>query len=56
MFKVKLETDNSAFEDDLAGEVSRILSAISQKFKAGQHEGVCVGINGNKVGTWKWSA
>lgn len=52
MFKLSIETRNSAFEDT-ALEVTRILEELVADLKAGKEEGNLHDINGNNVGEYK---
>jgi hypothetical protein len=61
MFKLEIETDNAAFEDDLGGEVARILrdaadtveySLSPQPDKANYK---VMDINGNTCGSWEYT-
>ena len=45
MISIKIDTDNAAFEDSLAGEVKRILSTVE-----GDIDQLLRDFNGNKVG------
>ena len=52
MFKITIETDNAAFEGDMAFdvEVSRILRIAAAKVEEGYREGPLLDYNGNTVG------
>lgn len=53
--KMRIEihnTDGSAFQDDKAGELARILRDIAEKIEDGFDGGICRDYNGNKVGEW----
>ena len=51
MFKLKISTDNAAFEgDNFEYEITRILREIARKISSGQRENSILDINGNKVG------
>lgn len=63
MFKVEFDTCNAAFRDPdgdpgmdgyyEAQEICRILDEIKMRIElAGAADGVCMDINGNKVGEW----
>lgn len=52
MFKVEIKTGNAAFEGNPEYEVKRILKEIEKKIEQGFSSGVCMDINGNKVGNW----
>jgi hypothetical protein len=52
MFIVQIKTDNAAFEGDPANEVARILERIQTDLLRGVRSGVCIDLNGNKVGNW----
>jgi hypothetical protein len=60
MFKLEIETDNSAFADDAGAELARILRAVAgtaerhlirglQPTGATLHDS-----NGNRVGSWSY--
>lgn len=54
-FKLDIELGNAAFEDD-AGELSRILKELAEKLEDGSTEdGFVRDLNGNKVGTYKFT-
>jgi hypothetical protein len=62
MMKIEFKTGGAAFNDPYTGEpfemyereeCIRILKEIIEKLKNGYSEGVCMDINGVKVGTWK---
>lgn len=44
--------DNAAFADDPASEASDILQAVATQIREGLSDGLCVDVNGNKVGNW----
>ena len=45
MIEIRIDTGNAAFEDNLAGEVKRILSTVE-----GDDDQLLIDFNGNKVG------
>lgn len=51
MFKLRIRTDNQAFEDKV-GEVVRILEEAIIKLKEGKKESSLLDINGNVVGNY----
>jgi hypothetical protein len=54
MFRLTIETDNAAFEDD--GELARILRRLADKVDAvpaGWDHGNVMDTNGNNVGEWE---
>ncbi len=56
MFKLTIQTDNEAFADDSAGEISRILAELAAKLGPGMlagQTGKLRDINGNTVGEWR---
>lgn len=64
MFSLSVETGNAAFADPATGEPSeiceemeteRILQDVLRKISNGERNGSCIDINGNKVGSWKFS-
>jgi hypothetical protein len=55
VFHVSIECANSAFEDSPAHEIARILRKIAETLENSDVCGVCVDINGNKVGTFGMS-
>ena len=50
--KINFKTDNDAFMQDKAQEISRILEEINTKIKHGYESGNVYDINGNRVGEW----
>ena len=53
-FKLEFSTSNAAFdEDDLSGEVARILRVASLEAEDGYRERRIYDANGNTVGEWK---
>jgi len=54
MFKLKMETGNAAFADNIKHlEVARILRNVVEKLEADHTEGKLIDLNGNTVGEWK---
>ncbi len=53
--KIEIETGNAAFEDDLEGELTRVIDQASDKVlalvEAGNHSTSLFDINGNRVGS-----
>ena len=52
-YKIEIETDNAAFEDDQAGEVARILRDLADRIEslgAVPTDSLIRDINGNQVG------
>ena len=54
MFNLKIETDNSAFEDDKNFEVVRILKETIEKLEKGYNEARLFDLNGNAVGEFSF--
>lgn len=61
MLKIEIKTSNVAFCDPDDGsesnywesvEINRILANICSEIACGRTSGVCMDINGNKVGKW----
>lgn len=52
MFTIKINMENSAFEDNPQAEVIRILQDIIVKLESGRDYGNIFDVNGNKVGAW----
>lgn len=62
MFKLEIETGGAAFCDPFTGEEDEIAEChelyriideqVLRKIAYGYKEGVCMDINGNKVGSW----
>lgn len=52
--KIEFECDNSSFEDNLIGEIHRILMEIPHKIYSGEKEGTLRDVNGNKVGFYEY--
>jgi len=50
--KIEFDTDNAAFEEDLAGEVDRILRHVAHEVRVGLTTGHVRDVNGNRVGEW----
>ncbi len=50
MFRLEIETDNAAFEDNYREEVARILEDTARKLRDGREGGYCYDINGNRIG------
>jgi hypothetical protein len=54
-FKLEIECDNAAFEDDPSYEVARILKeAATEKVEQGTLTGKLYDINGNLVGSFTY--
>lgn len=52
-FKLKIECDNAAFDDDMRDlEVARILREAADRIENGADFGFCIDVNGNRVGSW----
>ncbi len=49
-FKLNIECDNAAFEDNVGEEVGRILRQAAQKMERGDIPGTLFDSNGNAVG------
>jgi hypothetical protein len=57
-FRLRIDTGNAAFDDDNRyAEVARILRALADRLddRPGQTGGLVVDINGNNVGTWRFT-
>lgn len=54
-FTAGIKMDSSAFEEQPATELARILRGIASRAASGETSGVCRDINGNNVGTWEVS-
>lgn len=56
MFKLKIRTDNAAFEDGAPQELARVLRKLADRLDqtaAGEDDGGTVrDVNGNLVGDW----
>lgn len=53
-FMLEIECDNEAFQEDLQGEVSRIIRFdVVPYVQRGDRERWVRDANGNKVGSWK---
>ena len=53
IFKMEIESNNSAFEPDIAkDEVERLLKMVAHDVSIGHAEGGLYDINGNRVGFW----
>jgi len=54
MFKMKLETDNAAFDDgERMHEVARILRQIAERIESGTVEAGIFDSNGSRAGRWR---
>lgn len=53
MLTLKINTDNAAFEDNLEGELARILATAITKIEHCNTEGKLYDTNGNQVGSFK---
>lgn len=51
-FKLEIETDNAAFEEDPAPELRRLLFVVAEHVHAGRKDGKVQDVNGNTVGAW----
>ena len=53
-FKLNIETDNEAFDEDwkMRNSLESILESVINKIDEGYTEGICRDINGNNVGDW----
>lgn len=50
-FRVEIETDSAAFDDDGAGhEVARILRKLAERIENGHTSAILRDVNGNRVG------
>lgn len=62
MLRIEIETDNAAFADDMAGEISRVLGRISVYVsnlvgaRALDGSGQVRDSNGNVVGRWEYKS
>ena len=61
MFKLEIKTSGAAYCDPYTGEedalmeetqIAHDLRSIADRIANGQRNGVCMDINGNKVGKW----
>ena len=52
MFTLRFDTDNAAFEDDVAAEYAATLRRVVAKLKEGRTDGPLFDLNGNKIGEW----
>jgi hypothetical protein len=56
MFKLEIQTDNAAFEDNgIANELSDILHTVAMMVKGGNAKGSVSDSNGNTVGRFELS-
>ena len=53
MLKIKIETDNDAFVDNIEGEIRYCLMKIIVKINSAEKEGNLLDSNGNKTGHYK---
>lgn len=55
-FRLTIDTDNAAFDEDAASEIGRILRKAADELTAGPHGHTrsILDLNGNRVGSWKW--
>lgn len=54
MFKLAIETSNSAFEDDKRGEIARILEKLADDIRRGKEPSKLIDYNGNTCGAVIW--
>jgi len=54
MFKLIIETENAAFEEDARGEIARILEEVITKIYRGEEPSRINDINGNGVCKIEW--
>ncbi len=52
MFKLTIDTDNAAFEDDREIEIARILTHVAHRIKSGVRAEAVRDVNGNRVGSF----
>jgi len=52
MFKLKIRTDNAAFQEDRVEELARILNEVISKIGEGFNYSLLFDINGNEVGEY----
>ena len=55
MFKLEIETTNSAFDPYPSEEVARLLEIAAHRVSAGEDSGSLRDYNGNKVGSFKFT-
>ncbi len=53
-FKLEIDCDNSAFDDDRNAEVRRILQAVGNNMPQAQISAPLYDANGNRVGSAQW--
>lgn len=51
-FKLEFETSNDAFEQDMHGEITRILKLVASQVDRGSSGGRILDVNGNTVGSF----
>ena len=51
-FRIKIQCDNAAFDDDYRTELARILKDIATKLEGGRDGGYVQDSNGNTVGNY----
>lgn len=49
-FQLSIDCDNAAFEDDLEGELTRILKIVAHRVQDGERFSYLHDVNGNLVG------
>jgi hypothetical protein len=55
VFKLTLHLGNTAFDNHVSSETARILREVANRLdERGAHDGQCVDINGNTVGSYKF--
>lgn len=54
MFKLEIETTNSAFEDHPSYEVARLLEEAAHRVEMGYLSGSLRDVNGNRVGRFEF--
>ena len=55
MFTVQIDTNNEAFDDDMATEIIRLLRTIIDEVEHEAESGMLYDSNGNRVGSWQIS-
>lgn len=53
-FKLEINCDNAAFDDDPLVELMRIMEDVAERLDDGQDNGTCRDTNGNEVGSWAY--
>ena len=54
MFTLTIKTSNEAFQEDIRGEIARILEQLADDIYRGKEPSKLYDVNGNSVGVVEW--